>query len=493
MLFSYKQKKNKMRHHAWLYSAVFAGRFSTLLIFILFTSFLIQPFHKAIASEDVPTAAEEAPPVAEDVQIEPEAPPAEEALSEPVTDDTQSESATEETPSEDVDLEPPVEDVSEEVLDEEVVTEGESTTPEEVSSGETPPEEGVDESIEEPEVTSETEVVTESVVEARYLITEENYYQFNKNACVSVGDGAFHCSTGIKNELDAQSVVYAEQGASGNMEIFLKTTRGKIKQITENDVDDTAPHYDPESMRVVWQRLIDGRYQIILYDIMAEKETQLTFSKTNNMEPKVSDAGIVWQAWDNNDWEVMYFDGTYTEQLTNNEGQDVAPVIQDGYVLWSVLGIEDQEARVYSLDTKETITISGHEGGSISNPRFVLVYDTEFENGDTITQSFDPATGLSEAVAARPAPEPIDIPENDPTGEIRALLIQGKNQKDEADFDDLPDDTGVDNSASSSPDTLNLKADDGTAASSTMIIPAPNFELTEYDLVIPSGALDDLE
>jgi hypothetical protein len=475
MLFSYKQKKNKMRHHAWLYSAVFAGRFSTLLIFILFSSFLLQPFHKAIASEPIEPPVEEIPPTAEDVALE-EVQPEPEA-----TGETQAEETSDETTDTDDSSE------SEESSGE---NQSEETLPEDVPSEETSEdsasttEELTEESTEQP--------VVGSVVEAQYLITEENYYQFNKNACVSVGDGAFHCSTNAKSELDAQSVVYSEQGASGNMEIFLKTSRGKIKQITENTFDDTAPHYDPESMRIVWQRLIDGRYQIILYDIMEENETQLTFSKTNNMEPKVSDAGIVWQAWDNNDWEIMYFDGAYTEQLTDNEGQDVAPVIQDGYVLWSILGIEEQEARVYSLETKETISITNHDGGSITNPRFVLVYDTEFENGDTITQSFDPATGLSEPIAARPAPEPINIPENDPTGEIRALLIQGKSQKDEGDYDDSIDDEGSSSSASSSPDTLNLKPDDGSAGS-TVILPAPNFELTEYDLVIPSVSLYELE
>lgn len=481
MLFSYKQKKNKMRHHAWLYSAVFAGRFSTLVIFILFASFAIQPFHKAIASETAEPASEEPAPVAEEVQLE-EPEPEPEVTEIPNVSETAEHS--EEVPVENVDTEP--EPAPEE-------------QPEEVIDEETPVDTGPELESEETATSSETIAEEEldpaqgSVVEMSYVITEENYYQFNKNACVAVGDGAYHCSTNTKSELDAQSVAYSEQGESGNMEIFLKTSRGKVKQITNNSFDDTAPHYDPESMRVVWQRLIDGRYQIVLYDIMEEVETQLTFSKTNNMEPKVSEAGIVWQAWDNNDWEVMYFDGSYTEQLTSNEGQDVAPVIQDGYVLWSVLGIEDQEARVYSLDTKETITISGHDGGSITNPRFVLVYDTEFENGDTITQSFDPATGLSEPVASRPAPEPINIPENDPTGEIRALLIQGKTQKDETELDDLPDDGGASNNASTSPDTLNLKPDDASSATSTVVLQTPNFELTEYDLVIPSIPLEDLE
>ncbi|MEK7462631.1 MAG: hypothetical protein AAB618_03580 [Patescibacteria group bacterium] len=482
-----------MRHHAWLYSAVFAGRFSTLLIFILLASFAIQPFHKAIASESIEVPAEEAAPIASDVNLE--EPEPESPVEVPATEDIVPENETSEDVVE-IDTEPPAEEVLEvEVPEEDTVTEEVIDTP--ISEEEeTVPVDPIDTTDQdqtddiEATTTKETEVVTGSVVEAQYIVTEENYYQFNKNACVSVGDGAFHCSSNTKNELDTQSVAYSEQGTSGNMEIFLKTSRGKVKQITENAFDDTAPHYDAESMRLVWQRLIDGRYQVVLYDIMSESETQLTFSKTNNMEPKVSDAGIVWQAWDNNDWEVMYFDGVYTEQLTNNEGQDVAPVIQDGYVLWSVLGLEDQEARVYSLDTKETTSITGHDGGSISNPRFVLVYDTEFENGDTLTQSFDPNTGLSEAVAARPAPEPIDIPETDPTGEIRALLIQGKTQKDEKDITDLsPDDTAT--STPDEPGTLNLNQnpDDGAA---TIILPTENnFELTEFDLVIPTNALQD--
>ena len=485
MLLSYKQKKNNKRHNAWLYSAVFTGRFSLLLVLILLISFIIQPFHKVLAGEPEEMPAEEVLVVAEDVQLETELLAEESEAEEELN--TESDIQQEEAQSDDSDI---AEDgLSEETSNDETVTE--EDLDEESSVEEVP--DDMNEELASGTDEEQAEELTDTVVEVQYLITEENYYQFNKNACVSVGDGAFHCSTNTKSELDAQSVVYSEQGASGNMEIFLKTSRGKVKQITSNDFDDTAPHYDPESLRLVWQRLIDGRFQIILYDIMEERETQLTFSKTNNMEPKVSEAGIVWQAWDNNDWEVMYFDGAYTEQLTDNQAQDVAPVIQDGYVLWSVLGVDSQEARVYSLDTKETITISGHDGGSIANPRFVLVYDTEFENGDTITKSFDPATGLSEAVAARSAPEPIDIPENDPTGEIRALLIQGKNQKDESEFEGLPDDETGAVGTSSSPDTLNLKVEENAAASSTVIIPAANFELTEYDLVIAPGMLDAVE
>ena len=444
-----------------------------LLVFILLTSFTIQPFHKAIASETAPEIAPEEPMVAEDV-----VPQVEEILEEPqpLSENTEA-TTTEETPPEE-EIEIPPDPLPEEEIP---IPDDDLEIPEE--------------DTEVPEETATSTVAEPSVVNVQNIVTEDNFYQFSKQSCIAVGDGAYHCSNKSTDEVGMQSVASAKQGPSGNMEIFLQTSKNKERQITSNEFDDTAPHYDPESMRVVWHRLIDGRYQIILYDIMEDNESQLTFSKTNNMEPKVSDAGIVWQAWDGNDWEIMLFDGSYTEQLTNNDSQDVAPVIQDGYVLWNVLGSDEQQARVYSLDTKETISIEGYEGGAIANPRFVLVYDTQFENGDVVTQSFDPTTGLSEPIAAKAAPEPINIPESDPTGEIRALLLQGKNQKEDGELFDLDqDDPQLPTISTSTPGTLNL-SQPSDVANDVVMQPqsdnTPQFELTEYDLVISENALDN--
>ena len=124
----------------------------------------------------------------------------------------------------------------------------------------------------------------------------------------------------------------------------------------------------------------------------------------------------------------------------------------------------------------------------------MLVYDTQFENGDIVTQSFDPATGLSQPITATPAPEPINIPEPDPTGEIRALLLQGKNQKEENELADIGPDDGVTGfSTNTEPGTLDLKQPSDTATDVVMQTssPATTFELTEYDLVISEDALDN--
>ena len=512
MLFRRKLQKNRKRQSAWLYSVVFNGHISAFAILLLFTSFLIQPFHQAMAAEQLPEEPVEQPVFADDVREQPavkESPPTNE--SPPAEDSPPVEESVIETPPEPVSdtgdlslLPDPVPEVTSTSPDSSNASSSESVESADINdqtSKDTPAEETVDETvIDTPEQPPEVNGSTTEIIRLEPLVNDQNYFQFSKQSCVEVGDGAYHCTNKNAEGIDTQSAVYSDRGADGSMEIFLRTSKGKVKQLTENVYDDTSPNYDPESMRVVWQRLIDGRYQVVLFDIMQEKESQLTFSKTNNMEPKVSDAGVVWQAWDGNDWEIMLFDGTYTEQLTDNDTQDVAPVIQDGYVLWNVLGGAEQQARVYSLNTKETTSIVGHEGGSIINPRFVLVYDTEFSNGDVVTQSFDPATGLSEPIAAKPAPAPVNIPDSDPTGEIRAL-IQGKVQKDEKELhNDLgPDNGGGDLGAASSTDsgTLNLNAPGASSivhgavilnASSTI---ENDFELTEYDLVIPQDAFEN--
>lgn len=345
------------------------------------------------------------------------------------------------------------------------------------------------------EPVSEVETVEPGVtLDGQYLVTDDNYYQFSRQSCVPVGNGTFHCSQSTELSVDQQSVVYSARDADGDLEIYLKTKRGDVEQLTDNDLDDASPQLDAKSMQVVWQRFIDGRYQIVLYDLQNQKERQLTFSRTNNMEPKVSSEGIVWQAWDGHDWEIMYFDGTYTDQLTDNVSQDVAPAIEDGYVLWSVLGKQQQEAMVYSLESGESMMITDHEGGMIENPRFVLVYDTKFDNGDVVTQGFDPATGLSAPIAAKPAQDPVDIPETDPTGEIRAL-IQNKSAQKEKEVvhttpqNDTPgNDLDLATSTATSTDTLNIKQiqveTDLEQATSTVPATGPDFELTEFDLVI---------
>ncbi len=328
-----------------------------------------------------------------------------------------------------------------------------------------------------------TSVLTES---STYL-THDNEYVFDKTACVAVGGGTYHCSTdsGVLHTINEQ--VFSERGSKGNYEIFIRTDDG-VKKITDNDYEDSSPKYDEGSKRLVWQRLIDGRYHIIVYDLKDEEEHQLTSGSKNHMEPAIAGDNVVWQEWDGSDWEIVLYDGKETKQLTDNNVQDLAPVIEDEYVVWTTVGKDEQLVYVYSLRSGAMQTITDHEGGAIANPRFVLVYDTKFDNGDIITKGFDPETGLSSSLAATPGSSPIDdIPPPDSTGETKAL-IQNKSPQRE-DFSELE----IDNSEPSNANATNTSATFGDqdqggdlviASTTDQVPPSEPLVLTEFDLVI---------
>ena len=504
------------RRRALLYSLVFKGKLSFLTVALLLLSFLVQPFNQAYANtEEEP---QETVGVAEEVR--PQDNESEEIVEEEpeVVHDEVAE-VEEETPSEESVPDEGAENVEEETTNAPDTQDTNASSTNETSGGDSTDETSEEEvstttdptidneptqtdeadgqtDIEDLESSAIQSLAQETIRQIEFLVNDQNYYQFSRKACVPVGNGAYHCTQTDGEEFDEESVVYADKGEKGNLEIFLKTSRGRVEQITDNSYDDSSPHYDPKSKRVVWQRLIDERYQVVMYDIEEAKEYQLTFSRTNNMEPKVSVDGIVWQAWDGNDWEVMYFDGTYTDQITDNAVQDVTPVIEDGYILWTVIAKDEQEARVYSIEKGEILSIASHEGGSIANPRFVLVYDTKFENGDIITRGFDPSTGVSAPIAAQPAPEPIDIPTPDPIGEIRALINNKSSHEDEFVPDDGASDTAS-SSVSGTPDAgsdiLNLASTSPDTVDAELVgTSTPPFELTEYDLPVVFVDLDEV-
>ncbi len=364
----------------WLYSFVYAGKISVLAVVFLLSSFLIQPFHQALANEavaeDLDTGEESTPYEEENsIDVSESTTNTEDNIAVEEVDESTEEVQTEEGFNEDIEENLGSDDTSDTatttddtdndnpVNDAEVPSdagEADDDTPidgdESASSSDDIPAEIGDDVI----ADGVTDIVQEVVTLTRQLVTEENYYQFSRQSCSPVGDGTFYCSTRTETDIDPDSAVYAGKGEGGDMEIFMRTSKGTVEQITDNEYDDTAPDFDGESMRIVWQQLIDGRYQIMSHDLRDEKTTQLTFSQTNSMEPKVSAEGITWQMWDGNDWEIIFFNGKTVEQITNNEIQDVTPVVEDGYILWSILGGEEQEARVYSLDKKETLMLIGY-------------------------------------------------------------------------------------------------------------------------------------
>jgi hypothetical protein len=494
-------KATTEKYPSTMYKMVFESIYAKMGVLVLFGFLLLQPVSLAFANEvaeetssqDEESSASlsvEIEPIPEDPVEEPlvenaeipeeevvegEVAVPEEVVNETVTDDgSGSEVAPEEVPT----IEEPEVPVEESPVDEETSEEGEE---------ETSPEEEVNEEEVVPEETIAT--TTPTTTETIY-VAEHNADQikFQNEECVSVGDGAFYCSTAKTDTVLLEDGVFSAPDADGDLEIFVRLN-GEESQLTFNNRDDSSPYYDALSDRIVWHSNYNDRYQVISYDMRKNEEFRLTDSAYNNMEPVAYGDITMWQAWINNNWEIMLYDGTELKQLTNNTTHDVSPSIRGGYIVWQSQFADGWQVAMFDQETGHIEYIKSESGAKVENPRFVLVYDSTNGAGDIQTLGYDFDNNRSFALSNVPAQLPDELPEPDQTGETRAL-IQNKHSVKGVEIEEsepVPTGNNGTSTASSTPNdgvpTLDLTASSSSAAATT---PAVFTDVTE--LVIPPYA-----
>lgn len=327
-------------------------------------------------------------------------------------------------------------------------------------------------------------------------VESDQMIQFDKTNCLAVEDGSFYCQQSTTTEPTTERGLFALPDVDGDLEIYVKDG-DTLTQISFNTVDDASPYYDPASDTMVWHRLIDERYQIVVHDVASGEEFQLTDTSTNNMEPFRADNIIVWQHWASDAWQIMMYDGSSIKQLTETVEHNLAPVVRNNLVVWHRVMYGEKTIEVYDLDTEAYMTIQDEEGGTITNPRMVLVYDATMDNGDVVTRGFDLVTGEITSFAAEPAPLPEDIPEPDATGETRALINskvseedQGESEPETTGTSTLPLSIGDDATTTPVSDlTLDLTADIPLIESPTEVAP-PIPDLVIGPFVPPTSPVD---
>lgn len=323
-----------------------------------------------------------------------------------------------------------------------------------------------------------------------------NTFQFSETECVSVGDGTFYCSEAVDTPEYVEDGVYAAQDTDGDLEIFV-TISGVSTQVTQNTVDDAAPYYDSLSKRIVWHSLLNDRYQIVSYDVDSGETEYLTDTTYNNMEPVAYGDITLWQAWVENNWEIVKYENGSTTQLTDNEMHDVAPHMRGGHILWQTQFSEAWQVAVYDIESESIEYIGTGDGSRMENPRMVLVYDSTDSNGDVKTLGYDFDTGTSFSLGSLPAQLPEKLPEPDQTGETRALVQTKPSPKetevveiDPIDPDAISNASSTASSATSSEtsviDDTTLVVTDEVIATTTA--PAP---LESEDIVIEPLVFED--
>ncbi len=482
-----------VRQPIGLYRLVFQSVWSSLFVILLITSFFLQTFERALANEVVEESATSLSPLITDDLIE-----RVESDAVPIAIERA------ETPTEDV-LIPP------EITEAEPVNQPDPTTipidtsppPPQIEDGtsvpESPPDIGtttLDETLTE-EISPESLLVDTGTSTPTLTVESDQMIQFNKNSCVAVEDGSFYCQKASTSVAVADEGLYSLPDADGDLEIYLKRA-GELTQLTRNTVDDASPYYDPASDTIVWHRVIDERYQIMVMDVASGEETQLTDTSTNNMEPFRSDNIIVWQHWENNAWQIMFFDGQTIAQLTDTVEHNLAPVVRNGLVVWHRITNGVKTIEVYDISTASFMTIEDEGGGTVTNPRMVLVFDSTMDNGDTVTKGYDLVTGEITEFETEPAPLPEEIPTPDPIEEARALVQSkstGRESGENIDTDltgsttpmiDPPIDAVASSSSVTAGTTLTLDLSSATSSMVTelpQVAPLPADYIT--DVVVP--------
>lgn len=350
-----------------------------------------------------------------------------------------------------------------------------------------------DTSVPHSEISQETQATTTieeaSSTEAVLIEHNSNAYEFDTKDCASVGDGAFYCSTSPTDQEFQEDGVFAAPDADGDLEIFVRLN-GEERQVTSDSIDESAPYYDSYSNRIVWHANINDRYQVVSYDLDSGEEDQLTSTSYNNMEPVAYQDITLWQAWINNNWEIMMHDGKTTHQLTSNTMHDVSPHMRGEYIVWQTQFADGWQVAVYDQKTGKTEYVKSEGGVKVENPRFVLVYDTTNEAGDVQTLGYDFNNKRSFMLNSIPQDVPDELPDPDQTGETRAL-IQSKQSNKSSELEELEPipagGTGTGTSTASSttsvPDaTLDL------TASSTPVTASSSPVIAAEDIVVLPAA-----
>jgi hypothetical protein len=338
-----------------------------------------------------------------------------------------------------------------------------------------------------PSVDIATSTDTEIDQDMTFVQQSSNELRFDPQRCVETGGGTFFCQVGTTEPTIADTV-FAEIDTEGDTEIVLYLDEERT-QITFNSYDDQAPHYDPLSNTVVWQRLQQDRYQIVAYDIANNTETYLTSDRVNNLSPSRAGAYTVWQRWSGVGWEIVLArDGT-TEVISQSNTDNIAPDITGDLVVWTHLSSDVQRSiATYNINTKQLTYIDDPTGAMVENPRVALVYNT-VENGDRITRAVDIATGEQIALGAQPALPARELPNPDPVGQPLALTgstmeqdleiqekeVQGTDDTTSTSTPEIDTSDPVTSSpaSTSSPSTLDLRV--AQPASTTTVT-------TEYEL-----------
>lgn len=287
----------------------------------------------------------------------------------------------------------------------------------------------------EPEVIDEG-VIEEGVAEVSpttpFVMQAHNDSEmvFDNTECVSVQDGAYYCTKkSVSTENTARPMqraeVFVAKDGDGDTEIYFQND-GQTRKISDNVYDDDAPMYDPTSGRIVWHGNVNDRYQIFVYDPADETVHQITHDGYNNTNPYIDGGVLVWQAWVDENWEIMSvnvgagYDALEVTRLSGSGNPDMFPKVYGDFVTWQSRVNDAWRSVGLNIQTGEQTDLGAGTQGDVSAARLVLLVERRNENGDVERVGYDVDSGDEIELGTKekdqvPVEVPLPSPYQDPS------------------------------------------------------------------------------
>ena len=140
--------------------------------------------------------------------------------------------------------------------------------------------------------------------------------------------------TGRTQEGNLQYQMWRGSGKAGDIAMFGENNQ--ILRITPGTRHFGSPAASDAGVAFQVARGWPYGYEILIWKPGDAALTQLTTNYFYVLNPDVHDQELVYQAWDGNDFEIFRhrFDNGQTEQVTNNQFDDVSPVVWNGEIAW---------------------------------------------------------------------------------------------------------------------------------------------------------------
>lgn len=247
--------------------------------------------------------------------------------------------------------------------------------------------------------------------------------QKHREGCLEYEDGSYFCLNPDREEHGITSTdaggtgtVYAQADPiEGDGEIYyLPQGATDPVRITDDIYDDALPQLGLDGSGIVWQSLVNDRWQVKYYNFSTGLIEQLTSSLHNSMHPTLSGGYVVWQAWPKDNWEIVLArhqaGGWSVEKITETVAHDMFPKVAGGYVTWQ--SREGDSWQVYAYDIAQGLTTKLSTGAEKhENPRVALIWEATQDDGSRRILSFDLTSGEVAPIGSRPAnPEPEELP-----------------------------------------------------------------------------------